>query len=561
MKRTVLALGSSLGLVACSSPAVETTDAAYHSITGDGLAVHVAELASDAYEGRAPGTPGEAKTIAYLTAAFADAGAEPALADSYLQPVPLKEVKRTDMGFYLQKDGVETRFQPMADYVSFTGDGRTNASVEQASVVFVGYGIHAPEQGWDDYQGIDVEGAVVLVMRGEPSREGDDSFFMGRDLTPHYHQDSKAEQAARRGAVGMILIHTQASAGWPWTLLQSGGAGAGQAFIDTTATTAKPQISIQLSEPATRKLLEHAGLDYDELTQAANSAPAGGTRRLELTVSSFFTGEERRFSSPNVIARIAGRSRSDECVIYTAHWDHVGTNPIMAEDPIFNGAVDNATGTAALIELAAAYAALPQAPERSVLFMATTAEEKGLLGAEYYADHPLCAPEKTVGVLNMDSHFPFGSFKALTVPGYGFSGLQAYFERASARIGRTVQPDSNPEVGGYYRNDAYPFAKRGIPAIYAVGSPLDEELTEGSEILNKYIDFVTTKYHKPKDEYDPEAWDMTGIEEDVRIFFDAGLELANSSDFPNWRADLSYRALRDDMMARGRASSAASGQN
>lgn len=561
MRQIMYALLGGLTLASCSVSQDETFNTAYASITGADLAEHIAELASDAYEGRTPGTPGEAKTIAYLTQAFAEAGAQPALADGYLQPVPLKEVKRSDMGFYIQADGAETRFQPLAEYVAFTGDGRTNASVEQVPLVFVGYGIHAPEQGWSDYQNVDVDGAVVLVMRGEPSRENDTSFFMGRDLTPHYHQGSKAEEAAGRGAVGMVLIHTEASAGWPWSLLQSGGAGSGQVFIDEDNIAPKPQISVQLSEPATRKLLGHAGLDYDELTEAANRAPGGGTQALGLTVSSFFIGEERRFSSPNIIARIAGRIRPDECVIYTAHWDHVGTNPIMAEDPIFNGAVDNATGTAALIELAEAYASLPQAPERSVLFMATTAEEKGLLGAEYYADHPLCAPEKTAGVLNMDSHFPFGSFKALTVPGYGFSELQAYFERASARIGRIVQPDSNPEVGGYYRNDAYPFAKRGIPAIYAVGSPLEEDLTEGSEILDKYIEFVTTKYHKPKDEYDPETWDMKGIEEDVRIFFDAGLELANSNDFPNWRSDLSYRTLRDEMMAPTGAISSASGQN
>lgn len=548
MRRVISGLVVGLVFAGCSGPQAGMIDEAYESITGADLATHVRELSSDAYEGRNPGTPGGAKTVAYLTNAFEAAGAAPAFDNGFMQPVPLKEVSRTDMGLHAQAGDDEFRFEPFGDYVAFSGDGRANASVENASVVFVGYGIHAPELGWDDYENIDVNGKVVLVMRGEPYRDNDNTFFMGRDLTPHYHQNVKSEQAARRGALGMILIHTEASAGWPWTLLQSGGAGSGQAFIDDGSTTPQPGLVIQMSEPSTKKLMGLANLNYDALVKRANEGPGQGHALLDIAVSAYFAGEERQFSSPNVIGKIEGRTRPDECVIYMAHWDHVGMNPVMEDDPIFNGAVDNATGTAALIELAEAYNALPRPPERTILFIASTAEEKGLLGAEYYADNPVCAPNKTVGVLNMDSHFPFGSFKALTIPGFGFSELQDYFERASQKIGRVIQPDSNPEVGGYYRNDAYPFAKRGIPAIYAVGGPLPEELSEGSDLLYRYIEFVTTKYHKPKDEFDAETWDMKGIEEDVRIFFDAGHQLANSSDFPNWRLDLSYRVLRDEMM-------------
>lgn len=551
MKRTVLCSAAVIALSADAFAAdPEGFDAAYQSINAADLARHIETLASDEFEGRAPGTDGEKKTVAYLIDAFRKAGVRPGMRNGFEQRIPFAEVTR-DPAFALSltKNGATRDLKPFDDFVAFAGDAGGKGTIENARLIFAGYGIAASEYGWDDYENLDVDGAIVVLMRGEPSKEGDDAFFMGRELTEHYHMDAKYKLAASKGALGAILIHTEESAGWPWSLLQSGGSGAAQFFLDAESGGAQLKSSAQISEPAAKRLFAEAGQDYDALTKAAKAAPGAG-RDLGVTARLKFDGATRRLKSSNVVAKIVGREAPDECVVYTAHWDHIGVNRDAEGDRINNGALDNATGTAALVEIAEAYAKLPAAPRRSVYFVATTAEEKGLFGAKYFADDSPCAPEKTVAVLNMDSHFPFGSQKAMTIPGFGYSEVEDEFARAAKRIGRVIQADSNPEVGGFFRNDAHPFAQRGVPAIYAVGSPLDSELTEGSEILQKYIDYVTNKYHKPADEYDPETWDMAGLVEDFRIFFDAGLSLAESELFPNWRYDLPYRKARDKMMAK-----------
>ncbi|MHA7873213.1 MAG: M28 family peptidase, partial [Hyphococcus sp.] len=324
--------------------------------------------------------------------------------------------------------------------------------------------------------------------------------------------------------------------------------GNAQFFIDASNDEPALDISIQVSEPAAERLFVFANKDYEAATTAAAAAPGRGFA-FDASADIHFESERRRLKSSNVVATIKGAVKPDECVIYTAHWDHIGVNPDLEGDTIFNGALDNATGTAGLLELAEAFARLPERPRRSVYFVATAVEEKGLLGAQYLVDNPICEPEKTVAVLNMDSHFPFGSFDAMTIVGYGYSELQDEFETAAAKVGRVIQPDSNPEVGAFFRNDSYPFAKAGIPAIYAVGGPRNGTLESNPELLARYIDFGANKYHKPGDEYDPETWDLTGVEEDVRVFFEVGRSLATGTRFPNWRYDLPYRERRDSMMA------------
>ncbi|WDI32720.1 M20/M25/M40 family metallo-hydrolase [Hyphococcus flavus] len=524
-------------------------DTAYHSITGEDLAKHIEVLSSDAFLGRAPGGEGEEKTVSYLVDAFKKSGARGGVNGKYTQDVPLIEVTRdNDFSLSVTKAGQTKEFAAFDDFVTFDGNADGKGSIDGAKLIFAGYGITAPEYGWDDYKNADVEGAIVIVMRGEPSREGDDDYFMGRQLTPHYHQDKKYALAASHGAAGVILIHTQESAGWPWTLMQSGGAGATQSFLASTDKSELPDISIQMSEPATMALFDFAGVDYAAATAAANEQ-SGQLISLDAQAHTTYGGKVRRYVSHNVVAKIEGSEAPDECVIYTAHWDHVGVNKDVEGDQIFNGAVDNATGTAAMIELAEAYAMLPQPPRRSVYVVATTAEEKGLLGAKHLVREPLCAHKNIVAVLNMDTHFPFGSFDAMTIVGLDFSEIQDEFERAASRIGRVLQGDGNPEVGAFYRNDAHPFAEAGIPSIFAVGAPDMSKWSEDSPLAAKYGEYVTTKYHKPADEYDAETWDMAGIEEDTRVFFDAGLSLANSYRFPNWRYDLPFRELRDRMRA------------
>ena len=529
-------------------PTWSMADDAFDSISKEDLARHIEVLSSDAFEGRAPATAGEEKTVTYLANAFANAGAKPWKPGNYEQSIPLVEIsRRSDSQFTIRHGNKNHEFNLFDEFVSFAGTAQGEASIADAPLIFAGYGIDAPEFAWNDYSGLDVEGAVVVLLRGEPSRDGDESFFWGRELTEHYHHHKKYQTAAEKGAIGAILIHTEESAGWPWSLLSGGGAGSSQFFINERNDTAAMDVSVQISEPAAEKLFSIMGRDYGVSVEAASTKP-GQSFVFDGRVDIVFDGKRRKLSSSNVIAKINGSERPEECVIYTAHWDHVGVNPALEGDQIFNGALDNATGTAALIELAEAFNRLPTPPHRSVYFIATAVEEKGLLGAQYLVDHPVCAPEKTVAVLNMDSHFPFGSFEAMTIVGFGYSELQHEFEQAVKMVNRVVQPDSNPEVGGFFRNDSYPFAKAGIPAIYAVGGPRNEDIENNPELLERFIDYGTNKYHKPADEYDAQTWDLTGVEEDVKVLFEVGRSLAGSSKFPNWRYDLPFRELRDEML-------------
>ncbi len=546
LKRLLVAAAIS----AIIEPTPGMADEAFTSITKEDLAVHIELLSSDAFEGRAPGTAGEEKTVSYVSSQFERAGAQPWKRKSYEQPIPLVEVTRKDGAvFSVEANGAKETFKLLDEFVPFAGTPKGAADLKNARLVFAGYGVDAPELGWNDYQNIDVEGAIVVLMRGEPARENDEDFFWGRELTEYYHYQKKYETAAQKGAVGAILIHTEESAGWPWSLLSGGGAGSSQYFIDEAQSEASLEVSLQISEPAAKRLFSLYGKDYDDVIQQANES-ADASFVFDGTADIRFAGQRRKLSSSNVIAKIQGASQPDECVIYTAHWDHVGVNTELEGDQIFNGALDNATGIAALIELAEAFNKLPEAPRRSVYFIATAVEEKGLLGAQYLVDHPVCAPEKTVAVLNIDSLFPFGSFEAMTIVGYGYSEIQDEFAAAVKTVNRVIQPDSNPEIGGFFRNDAYPFAKAGIPAIYAVGGPLNEKIEDDPALLQRFIDYGTNKYHKPADEYDAETWDLRGVEEDVKVFFEVGRSLADSEKFPNWRYDLPFRTLRDRMMAK-----------
>lgn len=523
--------------------------AAYSSITGDDLIEVIEPLSSDAFEGRGLGGRGEALTQELVVQAFEEIGLEPGYKRSFLQPVPLVEVTRSEPSMLnVRRADEEVSFVMYDDFVAFATNRTGRGAIDNAPLVFVGHGIVAPEYDWDDYKGLDVEGAIVVIKHGEPVREGESEFFMGRELTDYYHSATKYKEALARGAIGALVIHTEASAGWPWSLMKSGGSGTSQSFLDTPDAGSKMRVSAQVSEPTARRIFSLAGLDFDALMEAA-SASDGLGQSLGVTADLHYTGKTRRFKSANFIGQIRGREAPDECIVYTAHWDHVGINPDMEGDQIFNGALDNATGIAMLIEIAEAFKTYGS-PRRSIVFIATTAEEKGLLGAKFFAEHPTCAPNKIVAALNMDSHFPFGAFSAMTVPGFGYSELNDVFASSAQKFGRVLQPDSAPEVGGWYRNDALPFANVGIPAIYAVGGPKPEELTEDNPMTARFVDYVTTKYHKPGDEFDRETWIMDGIVDDARIYFDAGLTLAESRKFPNWRYDLKYRSLRDEMMAR-----------
>lgn len=531
---------------ALAAPGFQT---AYESITNEDLAAHVAMLASNEFQGRAPGTLGETLTVGYLERVFREAGASPGWAGSYRQPVTLIEARRDGAGEVLISgpDG-DYALTPWSEQVTFLGGPEGPWRVAQSRIVFGGFGIVAEEEDWNDYDGVDLAGATVVLFRGDPGiASGDGDLFDGEALSVHGLIGQKTERAAELGAAAVMIVHTEASAGWPWSLLEEGGAGAAQAWLRDD-DDAHPTAVVQISEPAARALFAAAGEDFDALYEAA-AARGFVARESALTATIETNAETHMYQSNNVVAMFPGREAPEECVVYTAHWDHMGVDEDADGDFIFNGAVDNATGTAALVELAQAYGALERAPRRSVYFVATTAEEKGLLGAQAFIDNAPCAPENIVAVLNMDAHFPFGAFDAMTVPGLGSVEIEDVLAAAAARIDRVLQPDTNPQAGGYFRSDHWPFIEQGVPALYAVGSPSLARFEADPSLIDPFVDYVTNGYHKVGDEYDPESWDMTGIRDDVRVFFETGLELSDTDAFPNFTEASRFRALRDAMRA------------
>ena len=535
------------------------------SVTGDELAAHVEVLASDAFEGRFPGTAGEARTVAYLSAAYARAGLEPLVGGSFLQPVPLRET-RVAVRRELALSGDDERELTFPEDVLWypppeghaTGGG-ASGGLRDAPVFFAGHGVVAPEHGWDDYAGLDVRGALVVALWGDPpAPEDDPTRFEGAGLSPHGTRAAKAAAASARGAAALLLVHAQERVGVGFELLADHAVKPSYTLADgsegTPATSSGEDdpglLQGTLPGPGLDALLVAAGHDAAAVRAAADAGDTAGfalpwTATVELATS------RRDVVSHNVVGWLPGSERPDEVVVYTAHWDHVGlrATPDAAGDRICNGAVDNATGTAALLEIAQAFGGLATPPERSVLFLATTSEEQGLLGAEHYAAHPLVPLEDTVGVLNMDALFPFGETKGMTVVAMGSSELEQPLAVAAAAVGRRLYPDPSPELGAFYRSDHYPFAKRGVPALFAVGGPAHDPDVGETVSFERFVDYVTHRYHQPADEYDPATWDMAGIVQDVRTFFHTGWLLARDERFPNWVEGSEYRPLRDAMRA------------
>lgn len=479
-------------------------------ITSEELHDHVAELASDAYGGRMPGTDGGAKTEAYVAAAFEAAGVEPAFPD-YRQPVALQLVRPESATATLHAGG-ERIGLVLGDDLSVSGGTRTKLGPTE--VVFAGHGVVT--DGRDDYGGLDVTDKVVLLLPGAPGLEpGPVPAVEG---TPSW----KKEEARRRGAVAVLWVH-QDSMGYPW------GAVAGQAWSEKASLADDPPILSALvrGEPGADALAA-AGESLDALVDEAG-APGFAARELDLSLSLRRKLAIRTVVSHNVVGRVVGTERPDEAVVYTAHWDHVGIGAPVDGDRIYNGAVDNATGTAALIEIAEAFAADP--PARTVIFVATTAEEQGLLGAEHYANDPVLPLDDTVAVLNMDALFPFGATTSVTVTAPGSTDLEDWFGPAAAAQGRTLLPDPQPEAQAWFRSDHYPLAAKGVPAMFAVGGPGAEPTPEQ---IADYTDFLGRRYHKPQDELDA-TWDFAGILQDARLYHAAGQAIANDPRRPTWQ--------------------------
>ncbi len=498
-------------------------------------------LSSDAFEGREPGTPGGERTVAYLIEQFAAAGLQPGNNGSWVQDVPLVEI--TGSNFTPLTIGGQ-RFAHGSDWVGVSYRQTDRTRIAGSELVFVGYGINAPERGWNDYAGLDMRGktALILVNDADYASEGLEGPFNGRAMTYYGRWTYKFEEAARQGATAAIIIHEDFPASYGWNVVQDGWTGA-QAYADSEAGgAAATMMNGWITRAAAELVVEAAGHDLDELIAAAGQQ---GFRAMALgqRVSAGFDNSIRRYASQNVIGVLEGSERPDEYVLHTAHWDHLGICGEEGDaDMICNGAVDNATGTAALITLARAHAeAGPTA--RSQVFLAVTSEESGLLGSEYYGANPVFPLASTVGGVNIDALYVLGEASDVTVIGGGKSALDAYLATALEAQGRSATPDAAPQAGRYYRSDHFSLAKRGVPMFYVKSG---ETLTDGGFDAGHaaYEDYNTNRYHAPGDEYDAN-WDWTGVMQDLDLYFRLARALGDSSEWPNWNTGDEFRAIRD----------------
>jgi Zn-dependent M28 family amino/carboxypeptidase len=512
------------------------------------LMEHIRILSSDELEGRAPGTNGERLTLDYLERAFAAAGLEPGvrLADgsrSWRQETPLVAATLTNTPTLTLtgRDGAR-QYAYATQFSAWTRRLDPSVSVENAPLVFVGYGINAPELGWNDYEGVDVRGRIVVMLINDPDFEtNDDRGFGGRAMTYYGRWTYKFEEAGRQGAAGAIIIHETAGASYPWAVIQSStGPRPRWDVVRDDRGASRAGFEGWIHNDVAIETFRRAGLDFNQLkaraqTRGFRAVPMNLTGSLHLETSA----EQR--TTYNVIGVLPGRARPQETIIYSAHWDHLGRCPAIDGDDICNGALDNATGTAALIELARRFAA-DGAGERSVAFAAWTAEEQGLLGALYYSQHPVFAPRDTVANINMDGINNLGRTRDIEVVGFGKSEMDDLITQAARAQGRRVEPDSSPEAGYFFRSDQLHLAQLGIPVLYTSNGI---DMIEGGVARGRALNdaYVANNYHKPSDEVTPE-WDMSGGVEDLQLLYMVGRQLADNNSWPQWRENAEFRAAR-----------------
>jgi Zn-dependent M28 family amino/carboxypeptidase len=517
-------------------------------MTAESLAAHVKVLASDEFEGRRPGTAGEEKTVAYLSERFAALGLEPGNRGDWFQRVPLIEITADpDATLVIAGKGFERKLAYRQDAVVWTKRVVEQVALDKSPLVFVGYGVTAPEAEWNDYKDVDVRGKTVVVLVNDPDYElAEPGAFHGKRMTYYGRWTYKYEEAARRGAAGVLLIHEDGPAGYGWGVVQGSWTGPQHDLVSEDANMGRAAVEGWITRAAAETLFAAAGKSLDALKVAAQRSDFAPVE-LGLTASVAIKNTLRRSESRNVVALIKGRARPDEYVVYMAHWDHLGKDPALEGDPIFNGAVDNATGTGGLIELAKAFKALNPAPERSIVFIAVTAEESGLLGSRWYAEHPVFPLAQTAGAINMDSMNVYGRTRDVEVIGRGASELEDYLADAADAQGRVLVDEDSPEKGFFYRSDHFNFAKHGVPVLYAE-SGID--LVAGGVEAGKAADekYLATAYHKPADEYRAD-WDLSGAVEDLRLYFAIGRRLAAEESWPNWRPGNEFRAVRDKSRA------------
>jgi Zn-dependent M28 family amino/carboxypeptidase len=546
----VVALG--WGLAACGGTSAPASRAAavvgFPAIDGGAVLEHTKVLSSNEFEGRAPGTRGEELTIAYIADQFKKAGVKPGNPDgTYLQNVPMVGITPDQKSVLTFRRGAkEQKLAWRDDFVAWTKRVAEAVSVDRSDVVFVGYGVQAPEFNWDDYKGIDLKGKTMVVLVGDPPvpdpanpAQLDPKMFGGHAMTYYGRWTYKYEMGQKMGAAAVLIVHETGPAGYPFAVVQ-GKTGEQFGLVPPDKNMSRAAVEGWISQEQAKKLFALAGTDYDAAKREAVSAsfkpvPLGTTATVGLH------NTIRTIDSHNVAGKIEGSDPSlkHEYVIYTSHWDHFGIGAPKDGDKVYHGAVDNATGIGGLIELGRAFAKLPAPPKRSILLLAVTAEEQGLLGSSYYASNPLYPLDKTIGVVNMDALNVYGKTHDITVTGFGNSELDDYAEVVAREQGRVVRPDPEPEKGGFYRSDHFPFAQKGVPAL-ASGGGIEYVGKSAGWGKEKSDAYTANDYHKPSDTVRPD-WDMSGAVQDLQYYWMLGYRLAQAEKYPQWKPGSGFK--------------------
>jgi Zn-dependent M28 family amino/carboxypeptidase len=569
MHKTVALLAVACLAAACSSqeskppagPAPGPTPTVERIPIGDlpdvdveAVLAHTKTLSSDQFQGRGPGTKGEELTVSYLSDQFRRLGLKPGNTDgTYIQKVPLVGITPAPAPLVFKKGDSETTLKWKDDVVAWTKHVADSASISSSDLVFVGYGVVAPEYNWDDYKGVDVKGKTLVMLVNDPpvpdpanGAELDPKTFGGRAMTYYGRWTYKYEIGAEKGAAGVLLIHETEPAGYPFDVVQS---KVSEQFDLITPDKNMGRVNVEgwITLDQGKNLFKMAGQDFDALKAKAATRDFQPVP-LGVQASMTIHNTLRTIDSKNVVARLEGRDPvlRNEFVIYSAHWDHLGIGPAVDGDEIYNGAKDNAVGVGGLLEIARAFTRLPAPPKRSILFLAVTAEEQGLLGSQYYSMMPIYPLAKTAAAINMDGLNISGRTRDLTLIGYGASDLDDYARDAAGEQGRVIRGDPEPEKGFYYRSDHFNFAKEGVPAL---------DPDEGIEYVGKPAGFgektrshyTEHDYHKPSDIVRPN-WDLSGAREDLKVFFAVGYRVAEASKFPEWKPGNEFRAKRETML-------------
>ena len=504
----------------------------------------IAILASDEYGGRAPGTEGGKLTKNFISKAFKDNGLKP-IDKSYFLEVPAVDIKQQPNSFFsISFRNVDEKLSPGKDIVFWTKRTSDYEKIRSSELVFVGYGIVAPEHNWNDYDGIDVKGKTVVMLINDPGfSTGSPRLFNGRSMTYYGRWTYKFEEAARQGATAAIIIHDEEPASYPWSVVESSWSGSQLSLQRNPDDPLPLQLESWIHKDTLNRLLQYTGFNTDSLEEIALSKTFKPFIIRGLELNSDIYNTVNYFKSHNIAAVKKGTTKPDEYILFTAHWDHIGIkeDDLSGNDNIYNGAVDNATGVAALLELSKRFSNVNT--DRSILFLSVTLEESGLLGSEYFASNSPIPLKNIVAGFNFDAVFPSGVSNDMVVIGYGASELEDLLENELIKNNRYINPDPSPEKGFFYRSDHISFAKRGVPMLYSNNG---SDLVVGGRdaAFNLSYDYTLNHYHQPSDEYSDD-WDMSGIEQTIETIFNVSFNLSNSDDWPNWYEDNEFRSIRD----------------